>query len=142
MSETQPEQPATPHQPQWQDRFAPRNPLGIIALFVFLIEAVATVSLKFVVGTGSEHILVWFIILYPTFIASAFFVFLRKKREAFYSPYDFRSDTLFQELLRKVEVLDAKQEAAKIDESTRSNEVLEAVPSRRMTAKEVQSVKL
>ena len=24
------------------DRFSPRNPLGIIALFVFLIEAIAT----------------------------------------------------------------------------------------------------
>ena len=59
--------------------------------------------------------LVWFIILYPTFIASAFFVFLWMKREAFYSPYDFRSDTPFQELLRKVEVLDAKREAAKIE---------------------------
>lgn len=109
------------------DRFSPRNPLGIIALFVFLIEAIATISLKFVIGTAFVGHLVWFIILYPLFISMAFFVFLWMKREAFYSPYDFRSDSTFHELLRRVEVLDAKQEAAKIDESTRPNEVIETV---------------
>ena len=109
------------------DRFSPRNPLGIIALFVFLIEAIATISLKFVVGTAFVAHLVWFIILYPTFISVAFFTFLWMKREAFYSPYDFRSDSTFHELLRRVEVLDAKQEAANIDESTRPNEVVETV---------------
>lgn len=109
------------------DRFSPRNPLGIIALFVFLIEAIATISLKFVVDTQFVAHLVWFVILYPTFISVAFFIFLWVKREAFYSPYDFRSDATFQELLRRVEVLDVKQEAAKIDKSTRPNEVLETV---------------
>jgi hypothetical protein len=109
------------------DRFSPRNPLGIIALFVFLIEAIATISLKFVVGTEFARHLVWFIILYPTFISIAFFTFLWMKREAFYSPYHFRSDSAFHELLRRVEVLDIKQEAAKIDESTRPNEVIETI---------------
>ena len=113
------------------DRFSPRNPLGIIALFVFLIEAIATISLKFVIGTAFVGHLVWFIILYPLFISVAFFAFLWMKREAFYSPYDFRSDSTFHELLRsverRVEVLDAKQEAAKIDESTRPNEVIETI---------------
>jgi tetratricopeptide (TPR) repeat protein len=106
------------------DRFSPRNPLGIIALFVFLIEAIATVSLKFVVKTPFVKHLVWFIILYPTFIALAFFVFLWKKREAFYSPYDFRSDTTFQDLLKNVEVLKIKQDAAQIDESTHVDDAL------------------
>lgn len=109
------------------DRFSPRNPLGIIALFVFFIEAIATISLKFIVGTAFVPHLVWFIILYPTFITLVFFTFLWMKREAFYSPYDFRSDSTFNELLHRVDVLDAKQEAAKIDESTRPNEVIVAV---------------
>jgi tetratricopeptide (TPR) repeat protein len=106
------------------NRFSPRNPLGIIALFVFLIEAIATVSLKFVIGTQYIGHLVWFIILYPTFIALAFFVFLWKKREAFYSPYDFRSDDTFQGLLRSVEVLKVNQDVAFIDESTRVDDAL------------------
>lgn len=109
------------------DRFSPRNPLGIIAIFVFLIEAIATISLKFIVDTPFVGHLVWFIILYPTLIAIAFFVFLWKKREAFYSPYDFRSDTTFHELLRRVEVIDAKQDAAQIDQATRVDDALLAV---------------
>lgn len=91
---------------------------------MFLIEAIATVSLKFVVNTPFVAHLVWFIILYPTFIALTFFLFLWTKREAFYSPYDFRSDTTFQDLLRRVEVLNAKQDAAQIDESTRVDDAL------------------
>jgi tetratricopeptide (TPR) repeat protein len=105
-------------------RFSPRNPLGIIALFVFFIEAIATVSLKFVAATDFVAHLVWFIILYPTLISLAFFIFLWKKREAFYSPYDFRSDSTFHDLLRSVEVLSAKQEAAQIDISTRVDDAL------------------
>jgi len=59
---------------------------------VFFIEAIATTSLKFVVNTGFVGHLVWFIILYPTFIAIAFFVILWTKREVLYSPADFRED--------------------------------------------------
>jgi tetratricopeptide (TPR) repeat protein len=127
MSDDKTQVPPVTGAPGPGDRFSPRNPLGIIAIFVFLIEAIATISLKFVVGTAYAGQLVWFIILYPTFIAIAFFTFLWLKREAFYSPYDFRSDLTFQELLRRVEVLDLKQEAAKIDESTRPNEVIETI---------------
>ena len=68
------------------DRFSPRNPLGIIALFVFLIEAIATVSLKSVVGTQYVPHLVWFIILYPTFIALAFFVVTPLQHERYLYP--------------------------------------------------------
>src|SRR5262245_43825260 len=102
-------------------------PIGIIALFVFLIEAIATVSLKFVIGTQFVGHLVWFIILDPTFIALAFFAFLSKKREACYSTYDFRSDDTLQELLRSVEVLKAKQDIALIDESTRVDDAIRQV---------------
>ena len=127
MAEVKPTSTPPSGAPGLGDRFSPRNPLGIIALFVFLIETIATISLKFVVGTAFVAHLVWFIILYPTFISLTFFAFLWLKREAFYSPYDFRSDSTFHELLRRVEVLDAKQDAAKIDESTRPNEVIETI---------------
>jgi tetratricopeptide (TPR) repeat protein len=111
----------------WDSRFSPRNPLGIIALFVFLIEAIATLSLKVVAGTPYVGVLAWFVVLYPTFISSAFFYVLWKKREAFYGPHDFRSDAMFGELLRRVEVLDAKQEAAVLDSSTNADEVTQSV---------------
>ena len=108
-----------------KDRAAPQNRLGIIALFVFFIEAIATVSLGLVVSQPYAIYLVWFIIFYPTFIALAFFVLLWVKREALYSPSDFRDDTTFRDiLLRKVEVIEAKQDAARIDASTIVAEVI------------------
>jgi tetratricopeptide (TPR) repeat protein len=111
----------------WDTRLSPRNPLGIIALFVFLIEAIATLSLNVVAGTAYVGVLAWFVVLYPTFISSAFFYVLWKKREAFYGPHDFRSDAMFGELLRRVEVLDAKQAAAVLDSSTNTDEVVQSL---------------
>lgn len=111
-----------------KDRATPQNPLGIIALFVFFIEAIATVSLGLVAGQPYALHLVWFIILYPTFIAVAFFVLLWIKREALYSPADFRDDSTFKEiLLRKVEVIEAKQDAANIDASTNLDDVVRTI---------------
>jgi tetratricopeptide (TPR) repeat protein len=107
-----------------KDRPTPQNPLGIIALFVFFIEAIATVSLGLVSGQPYAIHLVWFIILYPTFIAGAFFLLLWIKREALYSPADFRDDSTFRDiLLRKVEIIEAKQDAANIDASTNLDDV-------------------
>ena len=71
-----------------QERWTPRNPLGVIALFVFLIETVATISLRIVVEKSLALVLVWFIVLYPIGIATTFFVILWFKREALYGPMD------------------------------------------------------
>ncbi len=111
-----------------KDRETPKNPLGIIALFVFFIEAIATVSLGTAVNTPYVGHLVWFIILYPTFIALAFFILLWVKREALYSPADFRDDAMFKDiLLHKVEVIEAKQDAARIDASTNLEDVFKTI---------------
>jgi len=111
-----------------KDRATPQNPLGIIALFVFFIEAIATVSLGLVGNTPYVAHVVWFIILYPTFIALAFFLLLWKKREVLYSPADFRDDSTFKEiLLRKVAVIEAKQDIARIDASTNLDDVLRMI---------------
>jgi hypothetical protein len=40
-----------------KEKLTPRNPLGIIALFVSFIEAVATVSLKFVADAKVNSLL-------------------------------------------------------------------------------------
>ena len=95
----------------------PKNPLGIIALFVFFIEAISTVSLKFMIDGSSEFIghLVWFIILYPSVIAFLFFITLWCKRESFYGPSDFKDDTSFVSLLHRFEKLEIRQEANQID---------------------------
>ena len=67
-----------------------RNPLGIISLFVFFIEAIATISLRIAVDTDYIGHIVWFIILFPTLIVLLFFITLWSKRESLYSPMEFR----------------------------------------------------
>lgn len=102
-------------------RLYPRNPLGIIALFVFFIEAISTFSLKLMLEGNSEYVrhIVWFIILFPFTIALLFFATLWWKRESFYGPQDFQDEKHFVGLLDKmnqrVEDLQIRQEATQID---------------------------
>ena len=99
-----------------------KNPLGIISLFVFFIEAIATVSLRIAIETDYAGHIVWFIILFPTLIVLLFFGTLWIKRESLYAPMDFSDPQAFQDLLRpmvhKVDQIAAKQEAADIDPIT------------------------
>jgi len=99
-----------------------KNPLGIISLFVFFIEAIATVSLRIAVDTDYAGHIIWFIILFPTLIVFLFFGTLWIKRESLYAPMDYSDPQTFQKLLRpmeqKVDQIAAKQEAAEIDTIT------------------------
>jgi tetratricopeptide (TPR) repeat protein len=99
-----------------------KNPLGIISLFVFFIEAIATVSLNIAIDTPYAGHIVWFIILFPTLIVCLFFGTLWVKRESLYAPMDFSDPRTFHDLLRpmeqKVDKIAAKQEAADIDPVT------------------------
>ena len=110
------------------ERVTPRNPLGMIALFVFLIETVATVSLHTVADKPYALILVWFIVAFPTVIALLFFVLVWFKREALYAPMDFPDVQTFKELiLKKVEHIEVKQDVARIDRETTLDEVYRTV---------------
>lgn len=105
-----------------------KNPLGIISLFVFFIEAIATVSLNIAVDTIYAGHIVWFIILFPTLIVILFFGTLWFKRASLYAPMDYSDPQAFQALLQpvehKVDQIAAKQEAADIDPvTTELNEV-------------------
>ncbi len=95
-----------------------RNPLGIISLFVFFIEAIATISLRIAVDTDYIGHIVWFIILFPTLIVLLFFITLWLKRESLYSPMEFREDRSFLELFGKIDRIEARQEAAIVDPVT------------------------
>lgn len=108
-------------------RWTPRNPLGVIALFVFLIETIATVSLREVAGTPFVAVFVWFIVLYPVGIALFFFFILWFKREALFGPMDFSDPGEFSRLLQKVEHIEAKQAVARIERDTSLDDVLPAV---------------
>jgi hypothetical protein len=82
-------------------------------LFVFLIQAIATVSLRFMIDGKSHYIgwLVGFIIGYPLLITILFFVFLWFKREVFYGQEDLPGGDFVRILLHKVEKIEVRQEA-------------------------------
>jgi tetratricopeptide (TPR) repeat protein len=108
-------------------RWTPQNPLGVIALFVFLIETIATVSLHSVADKEFAIVLVWFIVGYPIGIAVCFFLLLAFKREALYGPKDYDDPKTFGDLLRKVARIEAKQAVEGIDETTALKDVLSTV---------------
>ena len=115
---------------QMKEKSAPRNPLGIIALFVSFIEAVATVSLKIVADARSDILwaIVLFIILYPTVIAFLFFLILWKKREILFGPMDFPDPKSFENILaRGFQRIEAKQEAAVIDANASLTDIYKTV---------------
>lgn len=82
----------------------PKTVLGVIALFVFFTEAVATISLKFVLDASSPYIahLVWFIVLYPLLLTFLFFYTLWFKVQKLYPPMDYSSAerSVFMESMR------------------------------------------
>ena len=100
--------------PKIPDKNFTKNPLGIIALFVFLIEVVSTYSMNILVDTNYLGHLVWFVILFPSVIAFLFFGTLWFKSASFYSPQDFREDESFLRLNKKIEVIYSRQEAEQI----------------------------
>ena len=111
----------------FKKRIYPQNPLGIIALFVFFIEAISTISLKFVLAQGDDklaEILIWFIVLFPTVIALLFFMLLWLRREVLYSPHDFKNDDSFVRLINKMETLEMRQEVVDFDIDTNIKDYL------------------
>lgn len=74
----------------------PTNPLGIIAIFVFFIEAISASSIYALRDQPNLlAAIVYFIIFFPSAIAIFFFIFLWVKPQSFFSPGDYRNDDSF-----------------------------------------------
>ena len=71
-----------------------KSPLGLIALFLVLIDSMASASIVFSNNLKETHvtILVVFIILFPILIFSAFIYLIIFHREKLYSPGDFKNE--------------------------------------------------
>lgn len=96
-----------------------RNPLSVIAMFVLLVEAIATITLVQVRNHQDIAVpLVWFVVVFPTLIAVLFFGTLWRGHQYLYSPMEFRSDESFLTAMRRLESLEIRQEAAEIDPRT------------------------
>ena len=96
-----------------------RNPLSVIAMFVLLVEVIATITLIQI----SEHQLialplVWFVVVFPTLIALLFFGTLWWKHQYLYSPMEYRSDEAFLTAMHRLQRVEARQEAAELNPRT------------------------
>lgn len=96
-----------------------RNPLSVIALFVLLVEAIATVTL---INVSSHDLiaipLVWFIVSFPTLIAFLFFFTLWWRHQYLYSPMEYRSDESFLTAMNRLTRIELRQEAADLNPRT------------------------
>lgn len=70
------------------------NPLTIIAIFATLAEIAGTVSLG-IVNPSLQSVFVWFVMLFPVLLVTAFFLTLNFNPKVLYAPADFRDDKSF-----------------------------------------------
>jgi hypothetical protein len=81
------------------------NPLTIIAIFAALSEIAATTALAFI-AKELQPIFIWFVMLFPFILVSAFFFTLNKNPKVFYAPSDFKDDKsylMLNEVMLKTE---------------------------------------
>jgi tetratricopeptide (TPR) repeat protein len=90
------------------------TPLGIISLFVFLVETVLAVA-AFNTGGSIQVALIVFVMAFPFLIAAAFFFVLWNRPYVFYPPGEFSDQTKVQEY---VEAMQSRAESVS-DEATK-----------------------
>ncbi len=97
-----------------------RNPLGIVALFISLIYALANLLLGTTVSVLTEHErypLIIFIVLFPVIVLGVFYRLVSKHHGKLYAPGDYKDDQSF------LRTLSPQERQEKLD-----REVAEALP--------------
>lgn len=67
------------------------NPLTVIAIFSMLTEASAAASLPYI-DSENQKIYVWFLIVFPSFLITLFFLTLNFNNKTLYTPADFTKE--------------------------------------------------
>jgi hypothetical protein len=81
------------------------NPMTIIAIFAFISESSAAISLPFL-DNDEREVYVWFLISFPFYLLLLFFLTLNFNYRSLYAPSDFDKDDSF---LKNFEELKASQ---------------------------------
>jgi len=95
-----------------------KSPLGIIALFIFLIYSIASLVLGVsaqALAEGQKWVFVVFLVVFPLLVLGSFVWLVANHAVKLYSPADFRDDKSYVELNQKLQVVQVKQEAAQVD---------------------------
>jgi hypothetical protein len=98
-----------------------QNPLTIIAIFAGIAEIAGTTVL---LGLPLEiqKIFVWFVMIFPLGLVTAFFMVLLSKHEVLYAPSDFSNEQLFVDLLNRNKKMQTYlKEASKIVEEVENS---------------------
>ena len=77
-----------------------QGPLGIIALFIVLIHGFASLVLGFSsnLEEGNRSVIVWFLVLFPTFVFTVFAWLVSTRHQKLYPPTAFRNEDIFRDL--------------------------------------------
>lgn len=78
-----------------------KNPLTIIAIFASIAEISGTIVLPFV-ADENQRLFIWFLVSFPTFLVSVFFLTLNFNHKALYAPSDYRDERNFMGSLSPV----------------------------------------
>ncbi|WP_323160748.1 hypothetical protein [Pseudomonas fluorescens] len=70
------------------------NPITVIAIFAFISETSAAVSLPFL-DNAEREIYIWFLISFPFYLLFLFFITLNFNYRSLYAPSDFDNDNNF-----------------------------------------------
>lgn len=95
-----------------------KNPLGIIALFIFLIYSIASLILGVAADAltvGQKWVFVVFLGFFPILVLGSFVWLVVNHSVKLYSPADFRDDNSYIALNRKLRVMEIKQDAHEVD---------------------------
>ena len=80
------------------------NPLTIVAIFVAIVEIASTVSLT-TLNERHHIVIVWFLVLFPTFLVVLFFFTLWRKPWVLIFPSDFKESKDYLKMLTIVQKL-------------------------------------
>ena len=105
------------------------NPLTIIAIFAGLAEVASTIALA-VVDKEVQIILVWFVMLFPVFLAVLFFITLNFNPQVLYAPSDFQNEENFLNVLRNKKNLDVSFNRLNEDLESSTDKILETIIGR------------
>lgn len=82
------------------------NPLGVIALFITLVQSFATLLLGVGVDkwqSGDKLPLIWFVVIFPFVVLGVFFILVTRYHDYLYAPSDYRTDKGFPQKLTRLE---------------------------------------
>lgn len=71
-----------------------KNPLTVIAIFAAIAEISGTSVLPFI-SNENQSLYIWFLMIFPMFLVSAFFITLNINHRALYAPSDYKDERNF-----------------------------------------------